>query len=207
VDTGLAGPAEVLYKADARSRVWGVRAGGQWYVVKRFEYAPPRQLAALGLGLHPAQLEWRGHQRLRRAGIAAVPVMARGMSWTPTGCRVWLATPWAGRPLHELLKDPALSQQCKSSVVDRTAMLSTDFLAAGLWFRDFKPSNVIVSDADRPQLIDAGSVRRRWRGRRVEQMLSTMQRVMQRNGVPPDLIERFEQQGRACREAKGGASP
>ena len=199
---GLDGPPVARYKADARSAVWAVALGNgsdaaseaDWWVIKQFTYSPLRQQLGLRLGLHPAQRERRGSALLARAGIPAVSVAAGGYRPAGTGgVVVWLATPWAGRPLHAVLRDSTLAPDDHRAAIDAAAGLTRRLIETGLWFRDLKPSNVILDETGRARLIDTGSVERARRRARVERMTATMQRVLSRQHIDPRLIERYRQ--------------
>ena len=180
-------PAEV-YKSDRRSRVWRidrtVEQGGP-VVVKRFDYTPWRQLLAWLIGLHPAQRERRSNWRLRQAGLPVVPITAHGtvdLSWL--GCRLWLACPYAGRSLQDLIRRGQLSDRNRRLTVLRTAAhLTIDLIRHRYYFRDLKPSNILIDAADRAWLIDVGAVRRSQRPIHVLKMLALLRRKARQDGV------------------------
>jgi len=180
-------PAEV-YKSDARSRVWRIDrtvAHGGPVVVKRFDYAPWRQLLAWLIGLHPAQRERRSNHRLLQAGLPVVPITDHGItdfSWT--GCRLWLAGPYTGRSIQDLFRRGQLSKRHRRLTVLRAAAhLTLELIRHNYYFRDLKPSNILIDEADRAWLIDVGAVRHSQRPIHGLKMLALLRRKAREDGV------------------------
>jgi serine/threonine protein kinase len=92
-----------------------------------------------------------------------------------------------------VLRDSTLAPDDHRAAIDAAAALTHRLIEAGLWFRDLKPSNVILDETGRARLIDTGSVERARRRARVERMTATMQRVLSRQHIDPRLIERYRQ--------------
>jgi tRNA A-37 threonylcarbamoyl transferase component Bud32 len=162
-DILTAPPAEV-YKSDRRSRVWRVdlppERGGR-AVIKRFEYSPLRQAVAWRLGIHPAQRELRAAARLRSLGLPVAEIMGAGTERSGWGIRAWVATRWLGRSLHNRLRDGDLDDFARrTAAAEAVGRLTAGLLSEGLVNRDHKASNLILDDAGRVWLIDAGAVRR-----------------------------------------------
>ncbi|MEX0885568.1 MAG: lipopolysaccharide kinase InaA family protein [Phycisphaeraceae bacterium] len=179
-------PADVLYKADARSRVWRVQGPRGPVVVKRFEYSPTRQRLAAMIGRHPAQRERRANQRLVAAGVAVVPIIDAGID----AGRHWLATPWCGESLQARLRrgSGADTEADRNAGDKRTLALALGRFVARLveqrwYFRDLKPSNILVDTADKLRLIDVGDARRLGGRRQTWRMLATLDRTARRDGA------------------------
>ncbi len=183
-DAALDSAALEVFKQDARSRVWRVEHATRGpVVVKRFEYQPLRQRAALALGLHPAQWELRQNARLRGAGVPAVPIQDAGVEPAGVGARVWLATPWSGKSMQTLLKQPGQTPDDVRALLAAAAGLTRRLIEVGYTFKDLKPSNLVIDGDGRAHLIDVGSARRDTAPAQVARMLAVMDRVMARDGV------------------------
>lgn len=196
---GLAGPDDVVFKHDARSRVWQTSTSAGVRVIKRFEHQPWRQRLALLLGGcaagHPGRLELRWNRRLRARGVRVVPIIDAGWEPAGLGCRVWLATPHMGESMQQRLRGNPSHEQGKA-LVDAAAALARDLLAANLTFKDLKPSNIIIDEQGRGWLIDVGSVRPATSPRARARMLAVMDRVLARDGASTAWRERFLDQVR-----------
>jgi hypothetical protein len=190
-DAGLDSAPIRTFKADARSRVWLVDAPQGRRVIKRFEYSPLRQRLALLLGLHPACRELRCNRRLHAAQVRVVPVIDAGVEGRGLGCRAWIATPLAGTSLHHRLQDPEAQTGGRGRLIDAAARLARDLIQAGFWFKDLKPSNIVIDDAGDAWLIDVGSARPARKPSDTERMLAVMDRVLVRAGADETLRHRF----------------
>ncbi len=171
-------PAQV-YKTDGRSRVWRVdrpREQGGPVVIKRFEYSPLRQRLADWVGAHPAQRELRSNERLRAAGLPVVPITAHGTIPAGAGCRFWLMTPLVGRSLQCLMRGQPIARGERLRLIQVVADLAGLLIRGGYYFRDFKPSNILIDDAGAAWLIDVGGLQRSDRPDRVTRMLAVMRR-------------------------------
>lgn len=212
------GSAAVTYKHDARSCVWRMGAGASArgdHVAKRFVYSPLRQRLGLWSRLHPGLLELAGNRALRRAGVAVVPIVDTGFERAAPmglGCRFWLITPTLGESLQQRLRaasDPpsAEDEAQRERWIMAAADLTRQLLEAGFTFRDLKPSNIVFDAADRPHLLDVGSVRATTAPDRVAKMVATMRRVLIRDGVSAAMADRFiEAVGWEHRAAPGEAT-
>jgi hypothetical protein len=150
-------PRARTYKADERSVVWLARDDDGAWAVKRYEYAPFRQVLSRLLGIHPGQRETRMNHRLRAAGLDVVPIAGGGAE----GGRVWLATPERGEALQVMIQrgQPA-SRAERNRLIDAVVDLWLALVRAGWFFRDFQVANILVDDDGRPWLIDVGATRR-----------------------------------------------
>ncbi|MHC4100862.1 MAG: lipopolysaccharide kinase InaA family protein [Planctomycetota bacterium] len=143
-DAGLGTAPLRTFKADARSHVWLADAPPGPRVVKRFEYSRLRQRLALLLGTHPALRELACNRRLREAQIRVVPIVDAGIEGRGLGCRAWLATPLTGSSLHHLLDAAQGDADNRERLIDAAARLAADLIRAGFWFKDLKPSNIVI---------------------------------------------------------------
>jgi serine/threonine protein kinase len=154
---------ERVFKSDRRSRVWLVdrpqTAGGP-VVYKRFEYAPWRQALAALLKNHPAQNELIQNQALRAVGLPVVPIIDHGIDRVRTGRKFWLCTPYRGENLRQYIHNNRVTtRQQRLRVIRFLAHMTADLIQRGYFFRDLKPSNIIVDETGRTWLIDVGSAR------------------------------------------------
>lgn len=190
-EASLDGSAIETFKSDQRSRVWSVDAAGGTVVVKRFEFAPIKQRLSALIGRHPAQLELSWNQKLRNAKLPIVPIVDGGIEPCRLGCRVWLATLRAGTSLQRLLQRGRSDEAQCSAAINAAAQLTVSLIDAGFWFKDLKPSNIVIDVSGEAWLIDVGSARRSNHRQNVDRMLIVMQRVLLRDEVNEDLRERF----------------
>lgn len=154
-------------------------------VVKRFDYAPWRQRLAWLIGIHPAQRERRSNRRLHQAGLPVVPITNHGMidlSWS--GCRLWLATPYTGRSLQNLIRSGALEDRHRRlAALHAAANLTLALIRRHYYFRDLKPSNILIDSTGQAWLIDVGGVRGSNRQIHVIKMLELLRRKTRQDGV------------------------
>jgi tRNA A-37 threonylcarbamoyl transferase component Bud32 len=190
-DAGLGTAPLRTFKADARSHVWLVDAPAGQRVVKRFEYSRLRQRLGMVLGNHPALRELECNRRLRDAQIRVVPIVDAGVEGRGPGCRVWLATPLTGLSLHNLLDKAEGSTDERERLVDAAARLAADLIRAGFWFKDLKPSNIVIDGSGDAWLIDVGSARPTRKPSETRRMLKVMDRVLARGGADKTLRQRF----------------
>jgi tRNA A-37 threonylcarbamoyl transferase component Bud32 len=145
-------------KMDGDRGVWRTSALGSVVCVK---VRPARGLrrARAGLGLTDLGRSVRGAHLLARAGVGCARVFAHAL----VGADEVLVTEWLEGPT--LLERLASGDEVgRASMLDRAGDLIGHQLRAGLFNRDHKPSNVIVTSADGSLgLVDVGGVRRTMR--------------------------------------------
>jgi hypothetical protein len=203
-DAGLGAAPMRTFKADRRSHVWLVDAVEGRRVIKQFVYSPLRQRLALLLGTHPGRRELACNRRLGAAGVRVVPIVDAGIEGRGLGCRAWLATPLTGSSLHHLLDDSGGDDDARGRLIDAAAALAADLIRAGFWFKDLKPSNIVIDEAGEAWLIDVGSARPAQKPSETKRMLKVMDRVLKRAGADKALRQRF---GDAVRAAAGTQGP
>jgi hypothetical protein len=191
-DAGLGAAPMRTFKTDARSHVWLVDAPEGSRVIKRFVYSPLRQRLALLLGIHPGRRELACNRRLGDAQVRVVPIADAGVEGQGLGCRVWLATPLTGSSLHNLLEASEGDADARGRLIDTAARLAADLIGAGFWFKDLKPSNIVIDEAGEAWLIDVGSARPTRKPANIERMLAVMARVLVRAGADASLRQRFD---------------
>lgn len=191
-DAGLGAAPLNTFKADARSRVWVVDAPPGQRVIKRFEYSRLRQRLSLLLGIHPGRRELKRNRRLRAADVRVVPIVDAGVEGRGLGCRAWLATPLTGSSLHLLLIEAHGDTENQGRLIDAAARLAADLIRAGYWFKDLKPSNIVVDASGDAWLIDVGSARPTRKPAHTARMLAVMDRVLLRSGADAALRRRFD---------------
>ena len=191
-DAGLGAAPLNTFKADARSRVWVVDAPPGQRVIKRFEYSRLRQRLSLLLGIHPGRRELKCNRRLRAADVRVVPIVDAGVEGRGLGCRAWLATPLTGSSLHLLLIEAHGDTENQGRLIDAAARLAADLIRAGYWFKDLKPSNIVVDASGDAWLIDVGSARPTRKPAHTARMLAVMDRVLLRSGADAALRRRFD---------------
>ncbi|MHC4126571.1 MAG: lipopolysaccharide kinase InaA family protein [Planctomycetota bacterium] len=190
-DAGLGAAPMRTFKADGRSHVWLIDAAEGRRVIKRFVYSPLRQRLALLLGIHPGCRELACNRRLGAAGVRVVPIVDAGVEGRGPGCRAWLATPLTGSSLHILLDDSGGNDDARERLIDAAAGLGADLIRAGFWFKDLKPSNIVIDEAGEAWLIDVGSARPARKPSETKRMLKVMDRVLARAGADKALRQRF----------------
>jgi len=191
-DAGLGASPLSTFKADARSHVWVVDAPPGQRVIKRFEYSRLRQRLSLLLGIHPGRRELKCNRRLRAAHVRVVPIVDAGIEGRGLGCKVWLATPLTGSSLHHLLTAADGDTESRGRLIDAAACLAADLIRAGYWFKDLKPSNIVIDASGDAWLIDVGSARPARRPAHTARMLAVMDRVLLRSGADAALRRRFD---------------
>jgi tRNA A-37 threonylcarbamoyl transferase component Bud32 len=191
-DAGLGTAPLRTFKADGRSHVWLVDAPPGQRVIKRFEYSRLRQRLSLLLGIHPCRRELKCNHRLRAAHVRVVPIADAGVEGRGLGCRAWLATPLTGSSLHHLLDAEDADTEDRGRLIDAAARLAADLIGAGFWFKDLKPSNIVIDESGDAWLIDVGSARPARKPADTERMLAVMDRVLVRAGADAALRRRFD---------------
>lgn len=106
----------------------------------------------------------RGSERLRRAGLptsACLGIGTVGGGDDPLGA-VLVMEALPGRSLLHAMADPALPPGTAGRLAERAARLTADLFTAGLYNRDHKPSNWLVTDEAEGHLalIDTVAIRR-----------------------------------------------
>jgi hypothetical protein len=160
-------------------------------VIKQFVYSPLRQRLALLLGIHPGRRELACNRLLGAAGVRVVPIIDAGVEGRGLGCRAWLATPLTGSSLHHLLDASEGDADARGRLIDAAACLGADLIRAGFWFKDLKPSNIVIDEAGEAWLIDVGSARPAQKPAETRRMLKIMDRVLARAGADKALRQRF----------------
>ncbi len=206
-DAGLGTAPLRTFKADARSHVWLVDAPRGQRVIKRFEYSRLRQRLSLLLGIHPGRRELKCNRRLRAAQVSVVPIVDAGVEGRGLGCRAWLATPLTGSSLHHRLDAAQGDTKDQGRLIDAAACLAADLIRAGFWFKDLKPSNIVIDQSGDAWLIDVGSARPARKPAHTERMLAVMDRVLVRAGADAALRRRFDAAVRQAAGLNGDARP
>jgi serine/threonine protein kinase len=190
-------PADV-YKHDARSRVWRIDApGGRSFVVKRFEYNPLRQLLALLLRIHPGQREKRAYAWLTGAGVRVVRIVAAGVSRRGLGVCYWLATPYVGKSLHNLIYHDDLNDAAsRSAVLEAAGGLTADLIHYRVFNRDHKASNILIDQDRQAWLIDYGATRRLDSPDQAGRMFTSLRANLTEAGATEADLDRLEQASR-----------
>lgn len=154
----LKGAIKTVYKYDPkRSNVWLEVDGDREYVVKRFASPAAKQQFLRCLQIHPGQCEVRQHCRLEQMGIPVVPIQKQ--VWQAG--QLCLITPVMGQSLDRAASagdfdKPAARHALAQSLGELTTLL----LSRQLFFRDLKCSNILMDEAGKLRLIDAGSIRK-----------------------------------------------
>ena len=197
------------YKSDARSSVWRVvdevdGAGGNsggcgdsgGWVVKRFEYWSVRQVLGLLIGMHPGQFECRRNRKLRRLGVNVVAVEESGLEFKDGRFRYWLATGYAGVSLQDRVKsDDFADSDQRRTVLRSVGELFSQLVRLGLFFRDFKASNVVVGDDGVVRLIDVGGCRGIRTNNDVNRMIGLMETTLGLAGASEQELEMLKEGG------------
>ena len=184
-------PAEV-YKHDARSRVWRVDApDGGSFVIKRFEFNAVRQALGRLLGMHPGMREVKRTRMLIDRGIPVVPIIASGVRRRGGGVYFWLATPYVGKSVFNLLYHGDLSDAGRrAKVLDGVGRLTGGLIAKGFFNRDHKASNILVDAEGEARLIDCGAVRRHRGGADSRRMLLNLSANLAEAGATDADLDR-----------------
>ena len=173
-----------VYKDDRRSRVLAVAHGTAGaFVLKRYRLGLLKAWAYGLVRATPGWREWTGAWLLSRAGLrAAVPV-----ALVPQGSEeLIIYRLYEGRTLDELASGEQLTAKQRRAVAMAVGRQVAQMTAAGLVFRDYKPSNLLADDrtlaGDEPIMLDALGVRRARGVRGAHDMLHVMARSVQRVG-------------------------
>lgn len=174
-------------KSDDRSAVLAGEAAGYEVVVKTLalDRAKDRLRAALRLSRHWRQA--RGSEKVRRAGADACPVLAIARGIDPSGHRVeaLIMDRVDGPTLLRAAADRALSPTHQRMLLDRVGAAVGQLARSGIFNRDHKPSNLIVTRDEAgepmPVLIDCADIRRAANGRALVGMLSKL--LIEANGT------------------------
>lgn len=131
------------------------------------------------LRLSPLDREVFGAQMLAAMGVATAEPIAIGMARGGGGMlHCVLAAEVAGRSLIELLAGPACGVRREHAIADAVGVQIAHFFACGVYNRDHKPSNLIVTgggdgrdDAPVIAVIDPAGVRR---GKKPKSMMASL---------------------------------
>jgi serine/threonine protein kinase len=160
-------PPTKLLKLDGPRRVLLISPATRApFVLKSWPLTLTHRLRAIA-GLSRPHTQHQGSDRLRRAGFSTAPTL--GILQTPRApwshaAELWLLIPFIqGTSLLSALRDPAHTLHTHQGLtLARTLGQHIAHLtAAGLFNRDHKPSNLILSDlpATPPTLIDTAGIR------------------------------------------------
>jgi len=192
IDAGIDPTPREEIKSDARSLVTAHETRDSFQVVvKRFVHQPIRQAAAWLVGLHPAQREIRVNERLRNLHIPVIPIISAGTERVGLGVHVWLATRRTGDSMQRWMRRPDLSAADAERIIDATADLFAKVELAGVGFKDFKPSNVLIDESNQALLIDVGCARVNANEAQKQRMRDHMERIMVRDKISDQLHKRF----------------
>ena len=165
--------ARVL-KEHEGGRVLDADADGERVIVKAWPIAGVRRRVQALTGTTRGHRHWRGAQRLARAGVATAHPLWLATARIDGRPAVVLAMQRVeGRTLLEHLADGTSSEHEGNALAGAVGEQVGAIVRSGLFNRDHKPSNLIVSGAggDRPTVavVDCVAVRRS-RGRRLAPM-------------------------------------
>jgi hypothetical protein len=104
-----------------------------------------------------------------------------------------LATPLRGRSLNRLLAETPPDDPRRPGWIDAAADLAARLIAAGILFKDLKPSNIVMDAAAGAWLIDTVAVRPCRDQVRLGRMRTVMDRALARDGVERELRDRLAQ--------------
>ncbi|MCW5765580.1 MAG: hypothetical protein KIT68_06340 [Phycisphaeraceae bacterium] len=192
----------LLKRQDRRS----VHAGtllGQAVVVKTVRLERRRDRLRLLLGVLPLRRQFRGARRLERAGVPVAPALALCRARCESGPVALAVFGAIDGPtlLHAWADNPPATRA--HALAAAAGELVAGIAAAGLRYRDCKPSNLIVIDqSGRPPtlvVIDPDGVRRGGPADRPAMLASLW---LEPTGV--GLRPRLALAARACRGAAGG---
>lgn len=159
------GDGEVL-KQDGPTRVVALPADGTTpaVVIKRWELRTLGARSKSAVRMSHAWRHWRGAESLTKAGVATATCRAIASSRTPAGTPVeWLVMDrLPGQTLLHHLDCRNLTLRQELAVADGVARAMAAAINAGVWNRDGKPSNWIVTepDAGAVAVIDCVAIRR-----------------------------------------------
>ena len=171
---------EQVFKCDGRSRVWLVRVAGRGWVVKRYEYSRARQMLAMWIGIHPAQVERRRARQLAGDGLPVVPVAGLGVRLG----QAWLVTPQTGQSLQRAIAAGLLHDRHRADrVIRQVQEVYCRLVDAGWYFRDLQVANLTLDVQERVWLIDTGGSRRSGSRRHAVRMLAMLGRSARVEGA------------------------
>lgn len=156
--------AATLLKSDGGAFVWRAAVLSHDCVVKLWE---PRGVWArlkLLFGGSRARRHWRGADRLVSIGVSSARPLALAREFGNGPPREWLVLEFVpGRTLIDTLDRPELSVRAQHTLAAAVGLQVGAIVRAGLYNRDHKPSNLIVSfDGSRPTItvLDTVAIRR-----------------------------------------------
>ncbi|MEM7681836.1 MAG: lipopolysaccharide kinase InaA family protein [Planctomycetota bacterium] len=152
-------PTGDVLKDDRRSRVWrAVSPQDDPVVVKRCQDHSLKQAVLWTLGRHPFQQEQRNAERLRSADLPAVEVLslfARPAPPAGLGKHAYLVTPAHPRSAYHHLRhdDPTQTHRLRRQLTRDLGALTARLLQQGLDHRDYKLTNILLSQESPPNLV------------------------------------------------------
>jgi len=165
-------------KADGASRVWRAEMLGQAVIVKHISHPTLWGRAKILIGASRAARQWRGAEKLARAGIPAASPLA--LARDSDALSEWLVLKFVpGRTLIDTLDHPPPSVKAQHALAAAVGAQVGAIVNAGVYNRDHKPSNLIVPSGDGPvniTVLDTVAIRRCPPGsiRRAAQMLASL---------------------------------
>ncbi len=208
------GGAECL-KSEGPASVHRATLCGRRVIVKCWEWRSVSDRLKLLFGASRARRQWRGAERLERAGVPAARPLVLARDHRPglhAECLVLEEV--EGRTLIDVMDRPGMGVAEQHRLAEAVGAQVGEIVGAGVYNRDHKPSNLIVSaggDGPRLTVLDTVAIRRCPPGsvRRAAQMLASLH-------IEPTGLEcaaRGAPRARAVRAtagvilAKAGAAP
>jgi len=196
--------AASVIKADGRTSV----AAGYPVVVKTL--ALDRIRDRLGSIVWSTRLwrQARGAQRVQACGVASacVHALVRGRDATGQRVEALILERVQGPTLLRAAAERTLEPRSANLLLDRVGRDVAALATSGLYNRDHKPSNLIVSSDERghpiPVLIDTADIRRRTNEAPMDRMLAKL--MIEAIGTGVEVTER--EQVRVARAAHRGSS-
>lgn len=140
--------ALTVIKRTDRVGVWSAAVDGRQVILKAWPIAGLAARSYAALGLTRASRQWRGSERLAGVGVQVPEMLAlvRGRS-SAGDVEALVMTRVDGRTLLDHLAHPTVGPRVEHRIAEALARQCAAMARAGVFNRDHKPSNLIVTGA------------------------------------------------------------
>lgn len=199
--------AASVIKADNRASVFTGDAAGYPVVVKTLALDRLRDRIGSRIGATRLWRQARGAEKVRASGVlsASVYAIVRGRDATGQRVEALIIERVHGPTLLRAIADRTIEPRSMNLLLDRVGQGVGALAAAGIYNRDHKPSNLIVSQDESgepvPVLIDTADIRRRTTEGFMDRMLAKLMIEAIGTGVEVTVREQVRMARAAHRES------